>query len=425
MLITIDVQQKSVATGLGKSHKLLRFMRILRSVRLLRLLKLRKLFDELQDRISSEFIILGLGVVKLIVLIIAANHCIACAWHAIGNNPDDENIGWVEFYGLKRASVTYLYLSSLHWTLTQFTPASMEIYPTNANERGFAVIVVLLALVVFSSFVSSITALMTHMRHLSTETDRQFAVLRRFLRGRDISPPLCTRIKRFLDHIVRENKRKVQEADVKLLAMLSTPLQKELKREAYEPLLSQHPLFYHITARDSSAIDEVYHRALRQFSISQGDILFAKNTISEQMIFVLKGQLSYKCSKAEKILTRRKTKRLRADTGVLSVVGEGEWACEAALWTTWVHVGTLQALTVCDIVAVHKDDFAAVITTHKKVCELVQSYAENFVARLNEQTERGSLQTDIDSHGVKVEAVVATVFELEGPGASGLFDDSL
>jgi len=33
-------------------------------------------------------------------------------------------------------------------------------------------------------------------------------------------------------------------------------------------------------------------------------------------------------------------------------VWEGSWLCEAALWTEWVHVGTVEAVSPCSIMVV-------------------------------------------------------------------------
>merc|ERR1719313_3303854 len=104
-------------------------------------------------------------------------------------------MGWIEFHGFEDAPLGYQYLSSLHWTLTQFTPAGMEVYPHNSIERAFAVIVLLFALLFFSSFLSSITSCMTQLRQLNYATNHQFSLLRRFLKERNIAPELSIRIK--------------------------------------------------------------------------------------------------------------------------------------------------------------------------------------------------------------------------------------
>merc|ERR1719217_1505271 len=100
---------------------------------------------------------------------------IACTWWTVGKNHPEGQMSWTEFHGFENEDLDYKYLSSLHWTLTQFTPAGMEVYPHNSTERGFSVVVLLFALLFFSSFLSSITAAMTRLRSLNQATNQQFS----------------------------------------------------------------------------------------------------------------------------------------------------------------------------------------------------------------------------------------------------------
>merc|ERR1719326_972496 len=100
------------------------------------------------------------------------NHIIACGWYMIGSSVDDVNT-WVNFYEVLDRSIGFQYTTSLHWSLTQFTPASMEISARNTAERVYTVCVLMFAMVTFSSFISSITNATTQLRKLDAEdTDR-------------------------------------------------------------------------------------------------------------------------------------------------------------------------------------------------------------------------------------------------------------
>merc|ERR1711937_819386 len=95
-------------------------------------------------------------------------------------------MNWIEYHGFENVPFLYKYLSPLHWTLAQFTPAGNEVRPHNSLERFFSVVVLLFALIFFSSFLSSITAAMTQLRKLSSAKMQQFSVLRRFLKDRKV-----------------------------------------------------------------------------------------------------------------------------------------------------------------------------------------------------------------------------------------------
>merc|ERR1719277_2620681 len=131
---------------------------------------------------------------------------------------------WVDVGGVAGSDVFYLYATSLHWSLTQFTPASMDISARNLWERLFSVMVLLFAMLVFSSIVASITSAMTALRNLQGDEMRQFWLLRRYLRQRNIHKNLATRIIKFLEHRSAIQGKLVQREKVPVLGGLSEAL---------------------------------------------------------------------------------------------------------------------------------------------------------------------------------------------------------
>jgi len=186
--------------------RVLRSGRFLRSLRLLRVIRMPRPAQHIQCFIGrSEYTSLILGVFSHMFCILLINHYIACAWCLLGGRDG----GWVEVY-VKGAYTPMLYFTSLHWSLTQFTPATMAVQPQNFHERVFAVAVLLFAMVTFSSFVSSITDLMTHMRNLRSVETKNFMKLDRYLKDTCISLNLSVRIRRYLEHVLADQQRNLQ-----------------------------------------------------------------------------------------------------------------------------------------------------------------------------------------------------------------------
>merc|ERR1719471_252981 len=94
----------------------------------------------------------------------------------------------------------YLYFTSFHWAITQFTPASMDVQPQNLLERVFTVLIVVFALVAFSYVVGSITGSLTQLRSMQEDTYKQFWNLRRYLKQHRVPTALSARIQRYLEH---------------------------------------------------------------------------------------------------------------------------------------------------------------------------------------------------------------------------------
>ncbi len=148
------------------------------------------------------------------LLKVTVNHLVACVWYAIGNaatwqkglcfvasmlcdlrtTPDRTggslNSKWHLGASLHYVTpkdgknIWYRYSTALHWSITQFTPASMEVTPQNEYERFFTVCsstegdkhvwlcagrgIILSGMLIFSSFVSAITNAMNQLRNLNS-----------------------------------------------------------------------------------------------------------------------------------------------------------------------------------------------------------------------------------------------------------------
>ncbi|CAE8598624.1 unnamed protein product [Polarella glacialis] len=152
----------------------------LRLLRLLRLLKATSIISVLSDRIQSETMRILVRVLKLLVFIMLINHLIACSWYAVGINDLEREDTWVKANDLKGKGKVYAYTTALHWSITQFTPASMEVVPMKELERSFTIVVIVSAMVIFSSFISTITNAMTQLRNLNSERSAELVKLRCF-----------------------------------------------------------------------------------------------------------------------------------------------------------------------------------------------------------------------------------------------------
>jgi len=367
---------------LGKAVKFLRLMR------LLRLLKASGVLSEMIDRIQSEWCLIMVGIFKLLVFICMINHVIACAWYGLGSlvDPDEREDSWVaKHIVLKgRMDLSYRYVTALHWSFTQFTPASMEVTPENEMERCFTVLVILFAMVTFSSFVSTITNAMTQLRNLNRERNDQMSILRRYFSENRVSGNLMGRVWGCLQKAMGRSKRRVHESDVVILQLLPWTLKTELQEEVYAPILTAHPFFMQYSTAFRMQMRKVYQNALEEVSLGIGHQLFNSGEISTKMYFVLSGILSYK----------EEGGRLCG----LSFVEGGQWLCEPVLWIIWKHTGQLIATTHCELVALHAQKTQEVLAQHQSETEdMVRSYVKLFTRYFKKhQDSLTDIWADID-----------------------------
>mmetsp|Transcript_32394 Transcript_32394/g.86934 ORF Transcript_32394/g.86934 Transcript_32394/m.86934 type:complete len:722 (-) Transcript_32394:101-2266(-) len=370
------------AAGMIRVGKAVRVMRVLRTVRLLRLAKVRHLLSMVQDNLDSEYFYTIVNITKYIVFIIAINHFIACGWRRLGLVHVPGYGSWLERGGIEFRSLEYQYLTSLHWSLTQFTPASMDVQPTNVFERSFAIVVLLFALCVFSSFVSSITSAMTSLRDLGAKHENQSFLLRRYLRERHISRHLSLRIRRFVAFAVGDLKTKGDH--VTLLKTLSPLLRLELKTELYMSNLAAHPFFKKITHARSPVLRALCQFALKELPLSHLDVLFDMGGAATAMYWLRVGGMRYDLKGTRKYAP--------------IPFNVGHWCSEQALWTTWEHAGSMTAKGECEVLVLDAKQFREDMLLLPAFATELRNYAVSYVASLNSSMDGSGYVTDLHTN---------------------------
>merc|ERR1719419_1059299 len=180
-------------------------------------------------------------------------------------------------------------MTSLHWSLTQFTPAGMEVHAVNLQERTYSVFVLLFAMVTFSSFVSSITSGMMYLKKLKTEPAQQEAILRQYFQESKISAELGQRIWLFLQDNHFKHKKRVHRHDLAVLKLVPESLMNMLSEELYFPVLDRNPFFKHFSHSHSHIVHEVCHRSISEKFLLGGEVLFIENMVAENMSFTTMG----------------------------------------------------------------------------------------------------------------------------------------
>jgi len=130
-----------------QSLTLLRLFRSLRLLRLVRMMGRAHLLKEhltgleFMGALASVYMETAFSILKHLAIIAFLCHFTGCAWYALGR----EEVGpsWITVHEAMRdelglpSDMLYMYSTALHWSLTQFTPAAMEVTATNFIERLF------------------------------------------------------------------------------------------------------------------------------------------------------------------------------------------------------------------------------------------------------------------------------------------------
>jgi hypothetical protein len=290
-------------------------------------------------------------------------------WAKNANAPNNwlEDVGQTPVWG---KDLAWRYLTSLHWSITQFTPASMDIYATNNAERLFSIIILFWALVALSSIIGSVSASMTALRNMTADENKNFWILRRYLRQRKISNDLNTRIFKYVEFQQAKTHNVVDARGVKLLNSLSLQFQEEIAQQMYSPYLNTHPFFQHLR-RDEilmETMNRICYSALQVVATAQKEVLFTPGDEGRMMYFIKSGSYTYTLLDGVPLDDPLNTK---------------QWVAEPVLWTTWRHRGWMRATDPSEVLALEPGQFSKIVHLHPKPTYLAMHYGCDFVNYMN------------------------------------------
>jgi len=359
----------------GLVGKILKALRAIRILRLARLAKLQRILHSFYDRIEDERKFILIHLVKLLLLVSLMNHVIACVWFLIGSEMERSGPSWTREHLISDAGLLDKYLISLHWSLTQFTPASMAVSATNEAERAFSIVVLFVAMVCFSSIVGSISGSMTTLRSMSNEVTRDFWLLRKYLKQRNIDHELRRRVCKFLEFQVMGKPRRVERGQLAILNKLSDDLSDELRHAEHWPVVEQHPCFQLLQGEGNARCQRVCGLCLSPHVWGESEVVFRFGDEGRFMYFLKEDQtwgLKGSCMDFKHGLEGEK-----------EPIDEGAWISEAVLWTDWRHLGELKCNHTCELITVDPNEFAAAARHHPRPWFLAREYGYLFLHWLN------------------------------------------
>eukprot|EP00930_Biecheleria_cincta_P062982 TRINITY_DN48450_c0_g1_i1.p1 TRINITY_DN48450_c0_g1~~TRINITY_DN48450_c0_g1_i1.p1 ORF type:complete len:419 (-),score=48.11 TRINITY_DN48450_c0_g1_i1:207-1283(-) len=326
------------------------------------------------------------------------------------------------------------YSLALHWSLTQFSPATQNITPTNITERVFATCVVITAIGLLTSLASSISGYATQIRAMQAASTMQDSLLNNFFVSRKVSNDLSIRIKVFTRTATRKYKRLQHERDIPVLAHMPETMRVRLHDELYMPVVLSSPLLSQLYDIDRSFLVRACHSVFTERSVPPRYDVFLDNTECQDAIYTVSGSMLYyqdrksvfermhekgqdrssrAASRAARMTFRVQQSQMmkvltpsvsREQGGQNSELGKGlqvpisesQWLAEMALWSDWTHCGMLVSETAADMILMHADEFARLADQHGgSSAPILHKVAIVAVAEAQRLQEKGRTLTDM------------------------------
>lgn len=337
---------------------ILRMTRMVRIVRLIRAVRLLPKVWASIGQINSELIFTTARLIHHIVLIILVNHYIACVlwgtWSEIG--ADEEPI--------------HAYLRSLHWALSHSTLGSMDIVPQNEYERLWTCVILVSSMVLFSTFLSSITNAIAHLGSLRTDRRRQENTMRQFFVDNHISRNLTAQIWNYIWRYDALGKMRTRTTEVELFMVLPNRLRIEIKHRVFLPFLMVHPLFQKYNQIEPEALVMLCSEAIEETMLRPTEELSCDLDSVQRMLMVVSGSLEY-----------HPGWRL---AGMITI-RTFQWACEEALWSRAAKLmGSMNAgMEGADLILLVPERFRDIAKRYPLSTGLLACYAKAFIASFN------------------------------------------
>jgi len=159
-----------------------------------------------------------------------------------------------------------------------------------------------------------------------------------------------------------------------ILKNLSAQLKFELRYELFSKYLHFHPFFKSLDRLSQTVIQDICTSALTTSLISPGDAAFRSGNTATAMYWVDRGTMRYS---------------VEAESSELHLVRSGDWLSEAALWTTWYHLGRLEAISVCELILLDSCAFRISVRKFPVAISMVREYGQQFIDKLNDELDMG------------------------------------
>jgi len=384
-LVTCDwltFSNNSVSSG----NKWIQWMRVMRLVRGGRQV-IRGWTLVLKARIVIQMKIfhLVMDIALLMLIILWVNHMVCCGWYIIGRYYEsDTGSTWLSTQDYSAGGEYYDYLTALHWAMCQMTPGSMEVSPRSSAERIYNVFILLLGLLMGSSLIATLTSMMTQYKLRFEASSRKFLTLQQFLNQQAVDPQLALAIK--LQVKARSNEReRLKAKDVEYLGLLSNSLQDALWHGWCMRHLSAHAFLNSLNILDSFAVQSLCKTVIKSMEFPASDAIFEEGAIGDFMYFVVAGRLRF-------IPGELAPEMALPDGDPKLTLKSGDWCSEPALWTVWTHLGTLEAMTTAEVLAVSGPLLTSALNRFPVASSAMTDYCATFHRYINEP---GVLRSDL------------------------------
>jgi len=374
-------------TNLVKFGTLRRLIRILAMMRLLRVVRLPRMLETVSYESRSDGFRCAIMVMGAIVGVLLVVHYIVCSYTSLGRyGPTDTGYSWTdvtittgsEAHPYLELSEMHQYVIIFHWIMSMFTVGNEVVYAYNSGERIFNIFGLLISMLTTCTLISTISSVMVNFQLAKAEESMNTQLLNKFLRESGVRKSIAVLVRR---QVAQRQKKAVEaqsDKDVPTLALLSPKLLSELRFDLCVKHLECHPLFSVWISIDEHLAKQLCVDALDFLTLRQDDELFKAGNPCDRAYLITSGAVEY----------IQDPDFFPVYAEINTEVPVGQWLCEAALWSHWIHVGTAQVKVgpevpqTCRVLTCRPEGMLKVMARNRPLRHVTQQYCQVFHSRM-------------------------------------------
>jgi len=255
--------------------------------------------------------------------------------------------GWLMIFGVDtRIDDRSNYISSLYWVITTLSTVGYgDIIPVTNLQKLYAIMVQILGYGVFGFVIGKVASVLSKMNPARSRYIKNLDSLRSVVHYRSLPTGLQHRIN---DYYRFMYEKRLGYDETYFLEGLPDNLQTEVALHLKKEVLTKIPLFKNAT---SQFIREIALH-LKPIVLTPGDYVFRSGDVGDAMYFIVKGELYVLPSDEKKVLT---------------ILKEGDFFGEIALFKNKTRTATVKAVTYCDTYYLSNKSFHEVISKYPDI----------------------------------------------------------
>ncbi|CAE7824220.1 unnamed protein product, partial [Symbiodinium microadriaticum] len=377
---------------------LLRSFRFFRLVKMLRFKRLHSMLNEILFE-RAKVLTVNISVFKTCLAYLAGLHMLACFWLFLRTSTSTGREHFAE-HGVvlgEMSDTTHAYLISIHWALDFLLWCEIDLIESQ-TDQVIAALARLIGFVGTSIFLARIAFLV--QQYVDSRLNNLQDVCSHFLETHSISTDLSVRMKKFVISCYQQSwlESKLQE-ELALFSKMPKSLQTDLYEESRGPFLVKSAFLLEYQERFRPCFRHICCEGLVEVVAQRQEVIFSNGHHSTSMLCLVSGMYSYKLARKHTLLGHLgqllAPRTLRARS---TPVGPARAICEIALWTNWLHTGTLQVLQSGYYYTVSADVLGNILAAYPEAHRTAVAYGRLVVIQLhhvrNDCTDLTPLEID-------------------------------